>query len=290
LHGDKVKAYEVREIIIGRRCTQPETALLLMDNSREVPFPDCPPPDYITGFRGFRIKFLDNQVLKFFEIICSRVFTNKVSIQFDTKMKRLDKKQCALVNQLLQKFSVKELPNIHRITISLDNCPYLQDVDNKTRLVYMFVNEVSDIPILMESLAAPRPDGQQRVLALSIDDYEGQQLVAKLLEAIKKEFRSSTRRMPQPFFICGFCHFDANINVRIEEENEFTGEKLLIDPVHDNNDNFVILDIYRHPKQQHDEWVKKAKERYANEFLHFGARRQTRVEIKLTDALSFDEI
>jgi hypothetical protein len=222
---------------------------------------------------------VDDQVLEFFELIRSRVYTNKVVIVFETEMKHQDGERHVLMNQLLRRFTVQELPNIHRITTSLDNCQYLQNVDNKTRLVYMTVNEESEISILMKLLTTPRPDGQQRVLVLTIGEYGDGHLAAKLLEVIKKEFRSSTQRMPQPVFVCCFCYFDADINVRIEEENEATGEKLLIEPV--TNGDFVILEIYRHPKQQHDEWVKKAKERYENELLLARGRRQTRVEVDI---------
>jgi hypothetical protein len=57
LHGGKVKAHRVGNTIIGYRqgFGQPTTALLLKDR-KEVPFPECPPPDYITGFGSMQIK------------------------------------------------------------------------------------------------------------------------------------------------------------------------------------------------------------------------------------------
>jgi hypothetical protein len=57
LHGDKVMAHEVGPITFGyrRELGQPPTALLLQER-KEVPFPECPPPDYITGFEAIVIK------------------------------------------------------------------------------------------------------------------------------------------------------------------------------------------------------------------------------------------
>jgi hypothetical protein len=57
LHGAKVRTHKVRPITISHRHEfgQPPTALLLHER-KEVPFPECPPPDYITGFGAIRIK------------------------------------------------------------------------------------------------------------------------------------------------------------------------------------------------------------------------------------------
>jgi hypothetical protein len=58
LHGAKVRAHEVGPITIGYRHENgcPSTAVLLLRGSKEVPFPECPPPDYITGFEAIVIK------------------------------------------------------------------------------------------------------------------------------------------------------------------------------------------------------------------------------------------
>jgi hypothetical protein len=58
LHGIKVMAHDVKEIIIASRdeSGRPPTAILLRERRKEVPFADCPPPDYITGFRDIQIK------------------------------------------------------------------------------------------------------------------------------------------------------------------------------------------------------------------------------------------
>jgi hypothetical protein len=59
LHGNRVMAHDVEEMTIERR--RPfswfwsPTAILRIDG-KEVPFVNCPPPDYITGFRGIDIK------------------------------------------------------------------------------------------------------------------------------------------------------------------------------------------------------------------------------------------
>jgi hypothetical protein len=57
LHGDKVVAHEVWEIIIGSRdeLGRPPMALLLKDG-KEVPIPNSPMPAYISGFRRIVIK------------------------------------------------------------------------------------------------------------------------------------------------------------------------------------------------------------------------------------------
>jgi hypothetical protein len=56
LHGDKVMAHPVQEIVIGSdESGHPPTAFLLND-FKKVPFPECPPPAYITGFFRIRIR------------------------------------------------------------------------------------------------------------------------------------------------------------------------------------------------------------------------------------------
>jgi hypothetical protein len=56
LHGEKVRAHPVGEIVIGyEESGHPPTALLLYD-FKKVTFPECPPPGYITGFDRIRIK------------------------------------------------------------------------------------------------------------------------------------------------------------------------------------------------------------------------------------------
>jgi hypothetical protein len=57
LHGNKVVAHEVTNIIFARRNSQPVTALLLKE-LQEVPFADCPPPDYISGFFNIQIAYI----------------------------------------------------------------------------------------------------------------------------------------------------------------------------------------------------------------------------------------
>jgi hypothetical protein len=58
LHGRKVMAHEVSPITIGYRheLGQPPTALLLLKDHKVDRFPECPPPDYITGFGHIQIK------------------------------------------------------------------------------------------------------------------------------------------------------------------------------------------------------------------------------------------
>jgi hypothetical protein len=62
LHGDKVEVHELGEITINSRerfdwCRPAEIFMLKgIKNGKEVPFPTCPPPDYISGFRKIHIK------------------------------------------------------------------------------------------------------------------------------------------------------------------------------------------------------------------------------------------
>jgi hypothetical protein len=59
LHGDKVMAHPAQMIVIvyseesGHR---PTAILLLLNDFKKVSFPECPPPDYITGFGHIQIK------------------------------------------------------------------------------------------------------------------------------------------------------------------------------------------------------------------------------------------
>jgi hypothetical protein len=56
LHGNKVMAHEVELRIESEGDDgRPPTAILLSDG-KEVPFANCPPPEYITGFSHIQIK------------------------------------------------------------------------------------------------------------------------------------------------------------------------------------------------------------------------------------------
>jgi hypothetical protein len=59
LHGNTVEAREIRHLTIKCRerfdWSVPATAILL-NYGKEVPFPTCPLPHYITGFRKIEIK------------------------------------------------------------------------------------------------------------------------------------------------------------------------------------------------------------------------------------------
>jgi hypothetical protein len=61
LHGKKVATHDVDKITIKRRdkreCSRcgPPMALLLKDG-KEMPWPNCPPPAYISTFKNIKIK------------------------------------------------------------------------------------------------------------------------------------------------------------------------------------------------------------------------------------------
>jgi hypothetical protein len=56
LHGNKVMAHKVWPITIGYRHEFGKPTALLLNDHKEVPFPECPPPDYINGFGHIRIE------------------------------------------------------------------------------------------------------------------------------------------------------------------------------------------------------------------------------------------
>jgi hypothetical protein len=94
-------------------------------------------------------------------------------------LKKFDESQLLFVNRLLKTFLAHNNLFIH---CAVTNIKCLKDVEDKLRVNCLSVDEESDIPILMELLASPRPDGQQRVVFLyfAIND-----LKQKMLETIK---------------------------------------------------------------------------------------------------------
>jgi hypothetical protein len=58
LHGNKVVAHEVLQISIseGFEWRRQAAKAILVTGGKEVPFPDCPVPAYITEFRQITIK------------------------------------------------------------------------------------------------------------------------------------------------------------------------------------------------------------------------------------------
>jgi hypothetical protein len=129
---------------------------------------------------------LDHQVLALLALIAPRITTKKVRIVFLMKMNNLDETQLASVNQLLQlcREKMTTIPSIH-FHSCLSNIKFLPDVDNKMKIICCKGVEESDFPILMEFLASPRPDKQQRMMAMQF--WLGQLPVShKLLDAIKE--------------------------------------------------------------------------------------------------------
>jgi hypothetical protein len=106
------------------------------------------------------------------------------------KMSDLDENQMAPVNQLFQLCgekitTISSMSFIH----SLSNIQFLPDVDNKMKRIDCFGIGELDIPILMEFLASPRADGQQRVIHMHF--LLGEVAMAKkLLDAIKEVWKS----------------------------------------------------------------------------------------------------
>jgi hypothetical protein len=134
--------------------------------------------------------FLDAQVMAFLSLIASRI-TN-VRIELTEKMSHLDENGLATaVNQLLQ-LCRETIPTISSIFFAgcMSNIQFLADVDNKMGRIQidcygMQSTADTDIPILMQLLASPRADGQQRVISMHF--WLRQLTVAqKFLDEIKK--------------------------------------------------------------------------------------------------------
>jgi hypothetical protein len=67
----------------------------------------------------------------------------------------------------------------------LSNIQFLPDVDNKLKRIFCYGIEESDIPILMQFLASPRADLQQRVIKIYFRLRE-LPMAQKMLDAIKE--------------------------------------------------------------------------------------------------------
>jgi hypothetical protein len=130
--------------------------------------------------------FLDHQVLTFFSLIAARLAKSKLRIRFTTKLSHLDENQVASVNRLFQIIG-KNVTTMSRAYFDCDlsNLQFLADVDNNMKRIECYETEQSSIPILMQFLTSPRPDGQQRVMRLFIPE-EQLTTVLTLFDAIKK--------------------------------------------------------------------------------------------------------
>jgi hypothetical protein len=124
---------------------------------------------------------LNDQVLAFIKIIAPHLKNEiHICIGLLMEMKNLDEQQRGFMKQLLQIIRKNRRTDI---TVRLDNIPFMPDMDNKTRLIFLAVNADTDIPLLMKMLATPRPDGQQKVIGLYI---ENDQMPMKMVDAIKQ--------------------------------------------------------------------------------------------------------
>jgi hypothetical protein len=126
---------------------------------------------------------LDDQVLAFIKII-ALCFT-KLDIHIPMKMKNLDEQQRCFMDRLLKIFRKRNSQYAFiDITTCMGNIPFLPpDMENKTRQISSEVYADTDIPLLMEMLATPRPDGQQRMIRLFFEEY---QLAMRMVDAIKQ--------------------------------------------------------------------------------------------------------
>jgi hypothetical protein len=131
--------------------------------------------------------FLDHQALAFLSLIAPRITANQVNIQLIMKMSDLDENQVASVNQLIQICREKITTNCSiEFYGNLSSIQFLPGVDNKMKIIDCYEIKEWDIPILftiMQFLASPRADGQQRVMQMH---YLFKTTVQKLLDAIKE--------------------------------------------------------------------------------------------------------
>jgi hypothetical protein len=99
------------------------------------------------------------------------------------KMNHLDENQVASVNQMLQicREKITTMPSIN-FYWNLSSIQFLPDVDNKVKRIDGYLIEESNVPVLIQFLASPRADGQQRVMKMHLYEPAAQ----KLLDAIKK--------------------------------------------------------------------------------------------------------
>jgi hypothetical protein len=127
-------------------------------------------------------------VLAFLSLIAPCITANEVGISFTMKMSNLDENQVASVNQLLQ-ICREKITNISSILFhrSMSSIQFLPNVDNKMKIIDINCHgtEEPDIPILIQFLATPRPDGQQRVIKMYFF-IEQLPMAQKILDAIKE--------------------------------------------------------------------------------------------------------
>jgi hypothetical protein len=122
---------------------------------------------------------MDDQVLAFIKLIAPSLTELYISIGPLVKMKNLDEQKRGFIKQLFELFREK-------LTTSytyLDNIPFLQDMDNKTRQILLELSADTDIPLLMNWLATSRLDGKQRLIWLF---FESDQLATKMVDALKQ--------------------------------------------------------------------------------------------------------
>jgi hypothetical protein len=119
--------------------------------------------------------------MAFFTHILPCLAKNGVSISFNSIWSNA--KQCALLDQLLNKFK-DGLPEnkLHTYCYPMPLIQYLPDIDNKMPIICLDLKQESDIPLLEKMLASPRPDGQQRVIGI----IGGKNLVCVLIRTIKE--------------------------------------------------------------------------------------------------------
>jgi hypothetical protein len=117
---------------------------------------------------------LDHQVLAFIRLIAPRL-TEPRRIDIVMQMENLDEQKRGFMNQLLDTLR-EETPNNHidDMATRLDNIPFLPDMDNRTTQSRFDVKADTDIPLLVNWLATPRSDGQQRVMWLYFDEMENE--------------------------------------------------------------------------------------------------------------------
>jgi hypothetical protein len=133
----------------------------------------------------FIFSYLDDRALAFIKVITPHL--NGISITFLMRMESLGAQKRGFINQLLKIFREEKSPNTPiSIFTMLGNIQFLQDMDNETRKIQLWVKADMAIQVLMKWLATPRPDGKQRVIWLFFFGNGNDQLAMGMVDAIKQ--------------------------------------------------------------------------------------------------------
>jgi hypothetical protein len=115
------------------------------------------------------------------------IAAHRIKVLLCSNSNKPDLKQRALLLDHLLNIFREGASNIHlELNCPMASIPSLSNLDNKMQKIKFDIIHERDIPLLMNMLASPRPDGQQRVICLA---FQGNQFTQIMLDAIKKVCR-----------------------------------------------------------------------------------------------------